>query len=308
MKIVLSGVFYPLAMLRYFEGALQRRNDVELITVGPFTGSWIPWNGGMHLLPKYNKPPTCPLPKIFITNKKLPYIMLKTLHGDKLEDVDLWLNVDAGWYIDFSVRPEKGIVAHVATDPHCLNYTYQRKYADFFFNMQGSYMEQGDRYLPYAYDPTVHYPMDIKKEYDVCLIGLQYEHRNWVMRKLINKGLKVFYEIGHIFDEYREINCKSRVGFNWSSLQDMNARVWELAAMRICAVQNTVQDMPRFFTSGEDYLEFSSDVEAVEQIEKALADEDLREEIANNAYQKVTSGDNTWDDRVEQLLEEVGLR
>jgi len=306
MKIALSGIFYPLAMLRYFEGALQRRDDVELITVGPHTGSWIPWNGGMNMLPKYDKAPNCPLPRNFIIHGKLPYQMLRALHGDSLEDIDLWINVDAGWYIEFSTKP-KGIVAHVATDPHCLNYDHQRKFADFFFNMQGSYMRYGDKYLPYAYDPTVHYPMDIKKEYDVCLIGLHYDHRNRVVNALRGKGLNVFYDIGYIFDEYREINCKSKIGFNWSSLQDMNARVWELAAMRICAVQNTVPDMSKFFDPDVDYLSFNEADSAISQIERALSDDDLREEIANNAYQKVTSGNNTWDDRVEQLLEEVGL-
>ena len=308
MKIVLAGIYFPLAMLRYFERALQRRDDVELVTVGPFTGSYIPWNFGMNLLPKYDKSPTCPLPSNFITHGKIPYMMLKALHGDKLKDVDLWLNVDAGWYIEFSDRPQSGIVAHVATDPHCLNYDKQRELSDFFFNMQGPYMKYGDKYLPYAYDPTVHYPMDIEKEYDVCLIGLQYEQRNEVVKRLKERGVNVFYEIGHVFDEYREINNKSKVGFNWSSLRDMNARVWELAAMGICAVQNTVPDMPRFFVDGDHYLGFGDARGAVEKVMDALFDDDLREEIGGNAYRKVTAGRHTWDDRVQEILETVKLK
>jgi hypothetical protein len=72
---------------------------------------------------------------------------------------------------------------------------------------------------------------------------------------LISKGLKVHYSIGHIFDEYREINNKSKVGLNWSSRLDLNARAFELPAMGICPVQNTVPDMKNFFVAGEHYLE-----------------------------------------------------
>ena len=62
MKIVLSGMYYPVAIVRYFEAALRRRPDVELFTMGPFTGTFIPWNGGMNLKPEYAKAPDLELP------------------------------------------------------------------------------------------------------------------------------------------------------------------------------------------------------------------------------------------------------
>jgi len=302
IKVALIGIYYPMAMLRYFERALERRKDVELVTVGPYTGTWIPWNGGMTVLPKYDKIPNHPLPSDFIRAGKISPQIFQTF--EDLSDVDLWLEVDAGFYLD--PRPETGIVAHVATDPHALDYTRQRKLADYFFNMQLEYSQNSDIYLPYAYDPTVHYPLEIEKEYDACLIGLHYEHRNQLINRLMGKGLKVHYSIGSIFDEYREINNKSKVGINWASRLDLNARAFELPAMGICSVQNTVPDMKNFFVAGEHYLDFTNVESGEKQVMKALSDDAMRKEIADAAFRKVQP--HTYDARVQDILERVGLK
>jgi hypothetical protein len=298
IKVALVGIYYPMAMLRYFERALERRDDIELVTAGPYTGTYIP----MTVLPKYAKPPTHVLPPDFIRNGKIPANILNA--NEKFQDVDLWLEVDAGFYLD--PRPEIGIVAHVATDPHALNYDRQRQLADFFFNMQTPYMENGDIYLPYAYDPTVHYPVEIDKLYDVCMIGLHYPQRDQLVNHLIGRDLSVHYSIGSIFDEYRTFYSKSFVGINWSSKLDMNARVWELAAMGIPAVQNTVPDMKTFFVAGEHYLQFTDMVGAVDQVLNVLNDYEKAQEIANAAYRKVQP--HTYDARISQILERVGLK
>lgn len=302
IKVALTGIFYPMAMLRYFERALKRRPDVELVTAGPYTGNWIPWNGGMSLLPKYDKAPDFALPRDFIhANRVSPQIFQA---DERFADVDLWLEVDAGFYLD--PRPETGIVAHVATDPHALNYDRQRQLADYFFNMQTPYSQPSDIYLPYAYDPTVHYPKEETIEHDVCMIGLHYQQRNELVNRLLSKNLRVFYSIGEIFDEYRERYNKSLVGINWSSKLDMNARVWELAAMGVLAVQNTVPDMRSFFVPGDHYLEFTDAVSAEKQVLLALSDKDMMQEIVDRAYSKVQP--HTYDARIQQILERVGLR
>jgi len=301
IKVCLTSIWYPLSMSRYFERALERREDVELVTLGPYTGSWIPWAGGMNLLPKYDKSPTHPLPREFIIKGQVdPHIFFVF---EDLADVDLWLEVDAGFFLN--PKPKSGIVAHVATDPHCLNYDRQRILADYFFNMQSPYQKKGDIYLPYAYDPIVHYPMDIPKEYDACIIGLHYPQRTDLVNRLLSNGLKVHYSIGEVYDEYRIANNKSRIGLNWSSMQDLNARAWELAAMGLCSVQNIVPDMATFFVDGEHYLGFNNIDEAEKQVMKAMADEEMRKEIGDAARRKVLP--HTYDARIQQILETVKL-
>ena len=301
IKVALVGIYFPLAMLRYFERALERRDDIELVTVGPFTGNWIPWNGGMNLLPKYFKSPTVPLPRELIQQGRVNPSLFKQF--GVLEDVDLWIEVDAGFHLD--PRPTTGIVAHVATDPHALSYDRQRQLSDVFFNMQAIYMKNGDVYLPYAYDPTVHYPMQSKLEFDVCMIGLHYEQRTQLVNRLLNEKLRVHYSIGSVFDEYRELYNKSWIGINWSSKQDLNARVFELAAMGVTDVQNTVPDMKTFFVPGDHYLEFSTLDEAVKQVMRATIDHDMAIEMANAAMRKVEP--HTYDARIQTILERCKL-
>ena len=62
IKIVFAYKAYPLTMANYFRRALERRNDVELFTVGEFFGQFIPWNGGMTISNKYMNSIDLPLP------------------------------------------------------------------------------------------------------------------------------------------------------------------------------------------------------------------------------------------------------
>ena len=300
MKIALVGLYYPVAMLHYFRRALERRDDVELVTVGPFTNTWIPWDGGINLPPKYVYTPHHPLPQRLIQNGKINPQIFQMF--DDLADVDLWLEVDAGFYLD--PKPQ-GLVAHVATDPHCLNYDRQRELADYFFNMQTPYMKQGDLYLPYAFDPTLHYPEEREKLYDACLIGLQYTHRIELINRIKLQGAKVYSGIGDVYDEYRARYNESRVALSWSSLQDTPTRVFEAMGMGLPLVSNRTPDLSKLFVDERHYLGFDNAEEGAKQVMRLLLDDDLREEIANAGHKAVQS--HTWDARVQQILENVGL-
>jgi spore maturation protein CgeB len=222
---------------------------------------------------------------------------------------DLSLTVDAGF--SYISKPDC-LSAHVATDPHVLDYTIGRKNSDFFFNMQYSYLQPKDILLPYAFDPTTHFPtqtgFDNNKEYDAVLIGLHYPNRNEWVSRLQAKGIKVNYRIGDIYDEYREENNKAWIGLDWSSLQDVNARVFEMMAMRLVPILNRLPGLDYMgFEDGQHYLGFSSMEEAVSQVQWAISHREFAEQIALNAYQFVNERGMTWDSRVRTILETTGL-
>lgn len=302
-KIALVGIYYPVAILRYFENALKRRDDIELVTAGVYTGAWIPWNGGMNLLPKYAKSPDIPLPANMAGAGSFNVKALAA-QDDRLKDVDLWIMVDAG--LCLSEHPGYGIVAEVQTDPHVLQPHYQiaRRFADHVFCMQTPYLQPGDHYLPYAYDPGVHYPIEVKeKAYDVTMIGLHYPQRNEIIDRLQRAGKTIYYNLGDAYDEYRTIYNRTRVGFNWSSKDDLVARVWELAAMKVPMVVNDVPDLRKFFTPDLDLLVAPDLMRATDYILTLCNDKNMRENLAENAYYVVTEGNHTYDSRVEQILE-----
>jgi hypothetical protein len=293
--VILTGIYYPLAILRYFEAALRRRNDINLITVGPYTGNMIPWNNWMALPQKYAIPPTITLP---IGN---PHVPVSFVESQLAEKPDLWLQIDAGFYLEG--KPQHGKNVIVATDPHVLNYDRQRTFADTFYCMQDFYKKPGDEYLPYAYDPIWHAPEDQDRLFDVCLLGLHYPQRTVLVDQLRLNGLKVYYDLGPCFNEARAIYNQAPVGINWSSKRDLTARVFELLGMRRLAVVNEVPDLPRFFRDGVDLVTFKGLHDAQEKILHYLANEDQLAAIAGQGHKTVQG--HTWDARIEQILGDI---
>jgi len=303
--IVFSTLFYPVAMGRYMLDALRRRQDVELFTVGPFSGTWIPWKGGIILPQSYVETPDFPL-------SLMPGVAPSTLvYGEaRLLDAlpwkpDLWIEANAAMPV--RGRPAEKY-AVIATDPHVVDYTERRREADFFFNMQTPYMQPGDIWLPYAYDPQWHTPSPIppsQREYDAALVGLQYGHRIDLVTRLTGLGLRVYFDTGPAYEDARRIYHQSRVGLNWSSLKDTTARVFEIMAFGIAPVLNRVPDLVSMFKEGEHFYGFDTVQEGVMAALKLAQDPFMADEIGRKAQTAVAP--HTWDARMDDLLRKVGL-
>jgi hypothetical protein len=319
IKVLLLSIHYPLAMKSYFERAFLRRDDIDLITTGPYTGTFIPWMGGMNLPTKYAKPPTIPLP-FAPSIGRISYDFVKAqLPAGWIPDIVI--SIDAG--INWSSKPQDGIVVTVATDPHALSYDYQRTISDRFFNMQLCYSEGNDIYLPYAYDPTVHFSMPdgvtpslsaipsnpniypIKRDSDAVLIGMPYENRIRWVDALKKHGVSVIFENSPIFDEYRLLANRARIGLNWSSLLDLNARFFETPAFGLAPVMNRVPDAELFLDEGVDYIGFGNLDEAIEGVLYFKNNPDRAQEMADSAFRHIQP--HTYDKRVSEILRECGF-
>lgn len=298
-KILFCYLAYPFAIASYFRQAFERRDDVEIFTAGAYTGDFIPWAGGLHLPTKYVYPVNYALPPDVIFPS---WGMVRPLLDFT---PDVVVQVDAGWH--FKDRPQVEKVITVATDPHVLNYDVPRSYSDYFFNMQDFYRHMTDIYLPYAADTHHHYPMDFVREYDACLIGLHYPQRNELVSAIRGHGeFKVLYDIGQIYDEYRMMNNRAEVGLNWSSLQDLPARVFEVMAMRMVCLTNRVPDLKLHFEEGTHYLGFDTVSEAVQQMNWIRNNPEEAAQIAENGYNLVREK-HTYDLRVETILKTAGV-
>lgn len=271
--------------------------------------------GGMNLPEKYAIPPDVSIPFTPFVNK-VSYDDVKTeLKG---WTPDLVLTVDAG--VNWISKPQDGYVATVGTDPHVLDYSHARSISDKFFCMQNYYKDPQDVYLPYAYDPDAHFSktrresesdtsllvwVENTKDTDAILIGMPYPQRvQWVM-ELRKHGVSVIFENSPVFDEYRELANRARIGLNWSSLQDLNARFFETPAFGLAMVTNRVPDAHLFLTEDEDYLGFDNIAEAVTKVIHLSKNPEEIKRLSRNAYQKILP--HTYDARVKQLLEECGF-
>lgn len=300
-KVLFLYLAYPFTIAHYFRRALEKRPDIELTTCGAFHGQTIPWDGGMSISTKYKNQVDFPL------SPSMTKPSWSLLHKRIQRNFDIIINVDAGFHL--ADKPDIPYLV-VGTDPHVLNGWYDevRPIADYFFNMQRYYMDDGDELLPYACSPDHHYSMsDVKKRFDASLIGLHYPNRNSLVRALRNRGISVYYEIGDIWDEYREINNACTVGLNWSSLMDINARTFEMMAMAQVPVINRLPYLDDLgLYEGTHYLGFESTAEAVQKVEWALAHPNQAKSIALMAHNHVHEH-HTYEKRVQQILDTVSL-
>lgn len=288
-----------MAILRYFETALQNMDNVRLCTIGSYTGSWIPWKGGMDVGMKYAKQPDIPLQDM-ISMGKCPLTPFLGQIEEKLDGKpDLFIQVDAGWH--FTNSPYKTV--GVATDPHCLDYTNLRANSSTLYNMQEYYMKEGDVYLPYAYSKYFHFPEKERKAvYDTGMVGLQYDTRVQAYNKIREAGFSIYFSIGEIFDEYREILNSFSSVINISSLQDLNARMFEVPAMDIPLIANPLPDTPKFFKEYEHYYPVDGYYQVVDAVKWIKQNPKEATEMSKRAHEVVQP--HTYTARVQQILED----
>ena len=303
-RILLLYKAYPFTIASYFRHVLEKRPDVELVTAGEYYGDSIPWNGGMRLPAKYVKTVDLPLPP------GMSVVPWSTIENRLGKDFDLILNVDATFHL--TNKPPVPY-AVIATDPHVLKEWYKqvRPLADYFFNMQ-KYAEyqlrDDDIWLPYACSPDHHYAMsDVKKINDACLVGLHYEQRNKLVQALRYENMNVHYSIGQVWDEYRIISNQSHIALNWSSLQDINARIFEGMAMRNIVLTNRLPHMEDLgLEEGKHYLGFDTIQEGVEKAIWARTNPDFAFSIALTGHNFVHEN-HTYEIRCETILRTCGL-
>lgn len=302
IRVLLHTRWFPFTLAHYFKFALEARSDVELKTVGTFTGANQPYNGGMTMPLKYVKPPTVLIPESNL--RYVDYYYAKAYLGDWKPDLVISSSNAPHWL----TKPDTLSVT-IATDPHVLNdyYDEDRRVSDYFFNMQEVYMKRGDIYLPYAYDPKYHCETGVKeKEYDVAMIGLKYPERDAIVSRLRKMGVRVLYETGLVLDEYREVNNKAWIGINQSSKDDLNARAFEIPQFGQVEIMNPVPDM---FKPQHHYFSramvFSKIEEAVEHVMWCMDNKEVALHEAQTMKKEMES--ETYESRIQYLLEKVGL-
>lgn len=300
MKIAFGYRAVPFALASYFRHALEKRLDVELFTFGNFSGQHIDWNGGLEIPIKYPNHVNLPLP---ISINRPTWQMVK----NKLPwTPDLVICCDAGFHL--ANKPDVPY-ATILTDPHVLGDWYKNgnSFSDFVFNMQANYMQDGNILLPYCCSPDHHYAMSVEKDYDASLIGLHYQQRDALVNALRGHGYKVLYTLGLIYDEYREQNNRATIGLNWSSLLDINARFFEIMAMKQVLLTNRlphIQDLG--YEEDRHYLGFDTVEEAISKVQWIKSNPELAQTIALNGY-TLTNEKHTYEIRCETILKTVGL-
>lgn len=180
------------------------------------------------------------------------------------------------------------------------------------------------RYLPFAYDPDVHYPAPEcdNKPYDVLFVGGADEDRVPYMRALGEAGLKVLvlggywnkYHLpnvevgGHAtIEEIREATAKSKTALILVRKNNRDGhvmRTFEAAAMGTCLVVERTQEHEELLQNVESgsQMFFESKEDLLPTIQRVLESTETQRAIRETVLDAVQRKKNTYVDRLSEIL------
>jgi spore maturation protein CgeB len=308
-RIVIISHWFPItAAAGYLEDAARSNGDLEVVTVGPAHGDTMPWLEVKKVSEKYIRTPDIQFPPMNIGDSFVPIDVVE----NTLEDFhpDLWLTIDSGFRL--KGKPRNGTNVVFYTDPHGSLRDIYDKYKsqyDFAFNPQPLYAHHDEYYLPYAADSRYHRPIDdVERIYDVCIIGSYYSKRVRLINELQSRGVKCFFKLGLAQEDARLVMNQSKICINWSSRDDLTARVFETMASRVTLLADRVPDLPYFFQEDVEFVGFDDIGEAIFKTEMLLKDEKTRSRIADNGLKAIERENHFWESRLSTILEVSGTR
>jgi spore maturation protein CgeB len=184
-------------------------------------------------------------------------------------------------------------------------------------------------YLPFAYDPEVHFPEHAVDEAereklasDVAFVGGADADRVPYLGALAASGLRLALYGGY-WERYRTTRPFARGQAGPEVLRKATAaakvvlclirranrdghvmRSYEGAALKSCMlVEDTAEHRELFGPDDEAVTYFRSRAEMVERARRLVADEPRRRRLAEAAYRRVVSGANTYRDRLATMLQ-----
>lgn len=240
--------------------------------------------------------------------------------------------IAAHWHPDDAFNPENSSAIFARAIPE-----YDLIITPKSFNVE-EYRRAGARktmYLPYAYDPRVHYPVEVSQEErriygsDVVFVGtkrrarvgqLEYAQRSGCDLKIwgdrwnrlaiwspLRKDCTFKVAVG---PEMSKIFCSSKIalGFLNSENRDLHtARSYEVPASGGFFLAQRSEEHNSILREGVEADYFSSDEEMVEKIRWYTDHDEVRVRLRNSGYSRIRRGRSTYADRARDVLREIGI-
>ncbi len=186
-------------------------------------------------------------------------------------------------------------------------------------------------FLPYAYDPWCHFPVNLsleeKQKFDseVAFIGTWEKKRAGILESLVSKGFHHRLVIWgnqweklsadsplRKFVKFKPANGMTqakvfgatKIALAFLMPFDIHtARSFEIPAFETFMLAERTVEHTMFFEEGKEIACFEDVVELRDKIDYYLAHDDERKAIARAGYEKVTKGGNSYIDRAKRVLE-----
>ncbi|MBA7511063.1 Spore protein YkvP [subsurface metagenome] len=179
----------------------------------------------------------------------------------------------------------------------------------------------------------------IKYKYDVSFVGGRKGYRQWIIKELLKRGIKVEYfgagwKNGRVsFEEMAEIFKTSKINLNISdsvyydvryifssvmSLREfvkskkriellVTSRNFEISAFGGFQLTNYVPFFEDYFEIGREVAAYSSMENLALQIDYYLSNEEKRREIMINGYNRAINSEYTYLNRFKDIFRKIGV-
>ena len=188
---------------------------------------------------------------------------------------------------------------------------------DFVFAAQrefvGHLRATGSRHvfwLPLACDPEVHHPVDTVATHDIGFAGSVSAPVHAERKRLIEALGRRFTvrSAESVFgDDMCELFARCRLAFNYSAVQELNMRIFEVLAMGRLLLTNreaSVNGLEDLFEDGKHLVVYHSENDLLEKAAAYLADDASRRAVADAGRAEVRAK-HTYAHRVQTILETV---
>lgn len=164
-------------------------------------------------------------------------------------------------------------------------------------------------YLPHAFEPNCYKPHSIINKWDWCFIGhLNSPHRIDLLDRLCKEfpnwylGWRNPSDPGYnSLDDVAWKLSQSKVGVNYSINKDLNMRVFETMGTKTCLLTDDIPDIRELFEDTKHLILFKDPDQAVEEMKILLANDELRNSIAEEGYKEVLAR-HTYEHRAAEIL------
>lgn len=182
-------------------------------------------------------------------------------------------------------------------------------------------------YLPFGYDPELHYPVEVLEEErkiygsDIAFIGTWDKEREWWLNHLLdydlaiwgndwqkaNKRLRKKWKGKPVYgEEFSKVCNSSKIILNLIRKQNMpahNMKTFEVPACKGFVLSTKTKELTELFEEGKEIVCFSNPRELKEKINFYLKRGELRRKIANLGYERLIKSNYSYLDRAKKILE-----
>ncbi|MFN3531094.1 MAG: glycosyltransferase [Candidatus Brocadia sp.] len=171
----------------------------------------------------------------------------------------------------------------------------------------------------WACNHELYIPYDIKKDVDISFVGQPHGNRVEILSKLIENGFKLeVFGFGWKnrpripFHQMVRLFSRSKINLNLSNSstligQQIKGRNFEIPGTRSFQLTSNAENITGYYVDGKEIVIFNSIEELIDKAKYYLKNEDERNEIATNGYNR-TIAEHTWHHRFGEIFDYLNIK